>query len=186
MRRLTVGACIFATAAIAAAVALVVSGARLPAAPVAASDSALGSLRLDTGSTVTPVGRDVLTAGSDYTYQFTVTNTGRRPVERLGVRSEKVIGGRAGSRLEVRSVSNPACSGTARVDCMFHRLEPGEKQTVKVQARSAATRRPGDQLVINTFLGTFAPTPSGGVAFDVIGERDATTATFAKPNGTEI
>lgn len=178
MRRVMIVGFVLATAVIVAAVAFSVSGNGSPAKPVTASDRVQRSLRLRSDPMVTPAGAAALTPGGAFSYEFSVTNTGRAPVRRLAVRSEKVISARTGDGLRVRSISNPACSGTSRVDCLFPMLEPKETQTVRIEALSAAGRRPGDELAINTFLGTYAPGPGGGVAYDVIGERKVTTGTF--------
>ncbi|HEX2315882.1 MAG TPA: hypothetical protein VHJ17_19205 [Thermomonospora sp.] len=139
-------------------------------------------VRVTADRTVTPA---ALTPGQVFHYRFTVTNGGRSPVRQVAVRSEKAATGRSGAGLAVRSVSDPACAGRDRVDCLFPRLEPGETRTVRVEGRSAAAPRPGDRLVIHTFPGFLAPTADGEVAYEVIGEEAVTTGVFvARPGAS--
>lgn len=141
----------------------------------------LGALKLDADKDVHPVGGKGLVPGGAYTYTFNVTNTGSSTVRKAAVRSEKVIGGRAGSGLGAVKAQGASCTLGDRVDCVINELSPGETATVTIEARSTATRQAGDMLRIHTFLGRFVPDGQGGAGYKVIGDRVETCGCFVGP-----
>ncbi|RMI34490.1 hypothetical protein EBO15_41000 [Actinomadura harenae] len=145
--------------------------------PVDAAQAA-SRLRLSADPAVRVLGADRLTANGRYSYSFTVTNTGDRPVRGLVARSEKIVGGRAGTAMHIESVSDPSCHRFERVICSFPTLRAGERRTVEVVGSTSAARRPGDVLHINTYLATFAPGVRGQVSYDVLGRPVSTVTAF--------
>ncbi|WP_026415728.1 hypothetical protein [Actinomadura oligospora] len=145
--------------------------------PVDAAQAA-SHLRVSADPAARAVGADRLTAGGRYSYAFTVANAGDRPVRGLVARSEKIVGGRAGTAMRVESVSDPSCHRVERVICSFPTLEAGERRTVEVVGTTSGSRRPGDVLRINTYLATFAPGARGQVSYDVLGSPVSTVTTF--------
>ncbi|MEV5575020.1 hypothetical protein AB0L06_33705 [Spirillospora sp. NPDC052269] len=145
--------------------------------PVDAAQAA-SRLRLSADPAVRVLGADRLTAGGRYSYTFTVTNAADRAVRGLVARSEKIVGGRAGTAMRIESVSDPSCHMFERVICSFPTLRAGERRTVEVVGSTSASRRPGDVLHINTYLATFAPGARGQVSYDVLGHPVSTVTTF--------
>lgn len=145
--------------------------------PVDAAQAA-SHLRLSADPSVRVLGAGKLVAGGRYSYTFTVTNAGKRPVRGVVARSEKIVGGRAGTAMRVESVSDPSCHRTERVICGFPPLEAGERRTVEVVGSTSAARRPGDVLRINTYLAAFSPAARGQVSYDVLGRPVSTVTAF--------
>jgi hypothetical protein len=133
------------------------------------------TVRLSVDAAPTPW---TLTPGGSFVYEFKVANIGTKTVTNVAVRSGKVAEGRAGTDLNVVSVSDRSCSGSGRVACLFHRLAPGESRTVRVEAKTATTRKPGDTLTIKTFLAEMVPGVGKGVDYDMIGKPLTTTGRF--------
>ncbi|MCP2335267.1 hypothetical protein [Actinomadura rupiterrae] len=177
MRR-AVGAAI-AGLAVAGAAALVTAPWRKhESGPVDAAQAA-SHLKVSADPAVRPVGGDRLVPGGRFSYGFTVTNAGKRPVRGLVARSEKVVGGRAGTGLSVESVSDPSCARTDRVICSFPALATGERRSVKVVGVASAERHRGDLLQINTYLAAVSPGVNGQLSFEVLGRAVPTVTAFS-------
>lgn len=154
---------------------------------VAYRDS-LRTVRLDVDRTVAAVGQPRIVPGAAYRYAFRVTNTGGKPVRHLAVRSDQDAEPGRGSGGTVRYVSSPECAragpgSIGPVDCVFDVIPPGVTRRVTVEAVTSAAHRPGDPLIIKTYLGRFVPAPDGAATFDIMGDYARTSATFAANSG---
>ncbi|REE98488.1 uncharacterized protein DUF11 [Thermomonospora umbrina] len=148
---------------------------------VTLSEDAEGDVRVAADRTVTP---SSLQPGSVFRYRFSVTNDGGSAIRQLAVRSEKAATGSSETGLDVRSVSDPHCSGTVRVDCLFPKLGPGETRTVRVEGRASRTGRAGDRVLIHTFPGFLTHAPHGDLTYEVVGGEAVTTGVLVDGTGS--
>jgi hypothetical protein len=133
------------------------------------------TVRLSVDAAPTP---RTLSPGGAFVYEFKVSNIGTKTVTNVAAQSGKVPGDRAGTDLNVVSVSDRSCSGSGRVACLFPRLAPGETRTVRVGAKTAKTRKSGDTLTIKTFLAEMVPGVGKDIDYDIIGKPLTTTGRF--------
>ena len=144
----------------------------------AEGDADLGRLSLGADPRLRPLTGDHLRPGAQAGYSFSVTNAGPDAIRHVVARSVKVASGRD-DRLTVVSVSDPACWGVGRVECIFQELVPGETRTVRVVVATPLTRPPGGRLVIHTFIGRFTGPVGGAIPLEVVGDIKATTGRFS-------
>ncbi|WP_158587956.1 DUF11 domain-containing protein [Actinomadura logoneensis] len=149
-------------------------GSRTAHGPVDAAQAA-SHLRVSADRSARPVGADRLTPGGRYSYTFTVTNAGDRPVRGLVARSEPAAGEGA---MRLVSVSDPSCHRYERVVCSFPPLDAGERRTVEVVATAAGSGHSGDVLRISTYLASFSTVARGSVSYDVLGRPVSTVTAF--------
>lgn len=133
-------------------------------------------LRADTR--LVPVGGRRLTPGKRARYSFTITNLGTDAIRHLVARSVRVAERGADDTLDVASVSDPACSGVGRVECIFQQLSPGETRTVRVVLNTSRVERPRDRIMIHTFIGRFTGPVGGSIPLEVVGDIKVTTGRF--------
>jgi hypothetical protein len=145
----------------------------------AEGDADLGRLSLRADAQLTSRTGDRLLPGQHAGYTFSVTNGGRDAIRHVVARSVKVAAPGTDDRLSVVSVSDAACWGIGRVECIFQQLAPGETRTVRVIVATPKDRPPRDRIVIHTFLGRFTEPVGGTVPLEVIGDIKATTGRFS-------
>ncbi|GAA3232210.1 hypothetical protein [Actinocorallia longicatena] len=148
----------------------------------ATGHTGLDQVRITADATVSALEEGGLVPGARYGYSFKVTNAGKTPVDDMTVRSEKAIGGRAGSGLGAYAVQGGQCKIGDRVECVVAGLDPGETREFTVEAESAGSRAEGDELRIRTYLGRFAPDAGGDLNFEVAA-RAETGGCFRAPTG---
>jgi hypothetical protein len=145
----------------------------------AEGDADLGRLSLNADPRLVPLTGDRLVPGRRAGYSFSVTNAGPDAIRHVVARSVKVAAPGTDDRLAVVSVSDPACWGIGRVECIFQRLAPGETRTVRVVVDIPADRPPRGRMVIHTFMGRFTEPVGGTIPMEVLGEIRATTGRFS-------
>ncbi|MEV5705574.1 hypothetical protein [Actinoallomurus sp. NPDC052274] len=181
MRRLTSLAAVVGCAAAAgfAVKALTVPEPRPARVVDAEGDADLSHLSVRADPSLAPEAGHRLVPGHRAVYGFSVTNAGPETIRHVVARSVKVAAPGMDDRLSVVSVSDPACSGVGRVECIFQRLDPGETRTVRVVVETPADRPPRGRMTIHTFLGRFTEPIGGTIPLEVIGEIRATTGRFS-------
>lgn len=144
----------------------------------AEGDADLGRLSLGAQPDLVPVTGNRLVPDARAGYSFSVTNAGPDAIRHVVARSVKVATPGTDDRLSVVSVSDPACWGVGRVECIFQQLAPGETRTVQVVVRTPPRRPPGGRMMIHTFIGRFTEPVGGTIPLEVVGEIKATTGRF--------